>query len=109
MPFVLWLSTVTLGLLRSPSAFSLCAKREGIAWGLLPVKGPDTKMIVLPLFASNCGVSFSNAALKPPEIMTVTSLACRLVSPAGIEFLRKFMFVLGFLFYFVFCTLICTH
>ena len=57
------------------SAFSPRASRAGMACGVLPIDGPEITMSLSPLCASYCGVSFSSAALKPPEIITVTSCA----------------------------------
>ncbi len=55
------------------SACSPRARRLGIACGVFPIDGPGITTRWLPVCFSHAGASFSSAALKPPEIITVTS------------------------------------
>src|ERR1700719_3535303 len=50
--------------------------RLGIAWGVLPIEGPDAVTTVLPVADWNSGKRARYAAENSPEIITLTSAEC---------------------------------
>jgi hypothetical protein len=59
----------------STSAGSPRSRRTRIALTVVPIDGPYAVSTLLPVKRSNSGTSVLKAAVKPPEIITLTSAA----------------------------------